>query len=119
MGRVRSRKSVARHFTPPIELSQSNGHATTPQRSAVLAAKAFAQELGIPIPQSLVQKVTGVQPRAQTRILASKQVRTLHHQPDSGPDPRGKKRALTRSETAAIALYADDASVPLDDRGAP
>jgi hypothetical protein len=63
MARIRSRKSVARHFTPPIELSLSEGHAKTPQRSAVIAAKAYAQELGIPIPQSLVFKVTGVAPR--------------------------------------------------------
>jgi hypothetical protein len=39
-----------RHFTPPKELSQSNGHYITPQRSAVVAAKAFAQELDIKIP---------------------------------------------------------------------
>lgn len=119
MGRIRSRKSVARHYTPPIELSQSDGHVKTPQRAAVIAAKAFAQELGIPIHKSLVRKVTGVAERVQTRILASKQVRTRHNVPDSGPDPRGAKRAITRLETAAIAAYADDESVPLDDRGAP
>jgi hypothetical protein len=119
MARKRVRPSVARHFTPPIELSQSNGHAKTPQRSAVLAIKLVAQELKIQIPQELVQKVTGVAPRIQTRILASKQPRTRHNQPDSGPDPRGQKRAITRSDTAAIAAYADDASVPLDNRGAP
>jgi hypothetical protein len=117
MGRIRSRKSVARHYTPPTELSQSDGQAKTPQRAAVIAAKAFAQELGIPIPQSLVRKVTGVAERIQTRILASKQVRTRHNWPDSGPDPRGKKRAITRSETAAIASYLDDDDVPLDDKG--
>ena len=77
------------------------------------------QELKIQVPQEVVQEVTGVAPRVQTRILASKQPRTRHNQPDSGPDPRGQKRAITRSETAAIAAYTDDASVPLDDRGAP
>jgi hypothetical protein len=39
--------------------------------------------------------------------------------PDSGPDPRGAKRAITRLETAAIAAYVDGESVPLNDRGAP
>lgn len=119
MGRTRSRKSVARHYTPPIELCQSDGQAKTPQRAAVIAARAYAQELGIPIPQSLVRKVTGVAERVQSRILASKQVRTRHNLPNSGPDPRGRKRAITRSELAAIAAYVDDESVSLNDRGAP
>jgi len=44
-------------------------------------------------------------------------VRTLHNQPDSGPDLRGRKRALAHIETAAIGHYLDDKSVPLDDRG--
>jgi hypothetical protein len=85
----------------------------------VIAAKAFAQELGVPIPKSLVRKVTGVAKRVQTRILVSKQLRTRYNIPDSGPDPRGQKRAITRSEAAAIAAYVDDESVPLEDRGAP
>ena len=76
MPSIRTRKSRARHFTPPIELSFSEGQIKTPQRCAVLAAKVFSQELGIPICQELVRKVTGVRPRNQTRILASKQVRT-------------------------------------------
>jgi hypothetical protein len=119
MARIRARKSVARHYTPPRELSQSDGQAKTPQRAAVIAAKAFAQELGIPIPKSLVRKVTGVAERVQTRILASKEVRTRHNIVDSGPDPRRRKRCLLWSETAAIADYLDDESVPLDNRGGP
>lgn len=119
MARIRARKSVTRHYTPPRELSQLDGQAKTPQRAAVIAAKAYAQELGIPIPKSLVRKVTGVTERVQSRILASKEVRTRHNTVDKGPDPRGRKRCITRSETAAIASYCDDESVPLDDRGAP
>jgi hypothetical protein len=60
-----------------------------------------------------------VKPRTQTRILASKQPRTLHNQPDLGPDPRGRKRGLNRSDTAAISNYLDDPKVPLDDKGKP
>jgi DDE superfamily endonuclease len=96
-----------------------DGQAKTPQRATVIAAKAFAQELGIPIPKSLVRKVTSVAERVQTRILASKQVRTRHNIPDSGPDPRGPKRVITRSETAVITAYVDDESIPLNNRGAP
>ncbi|KAG9230643.1 hypothetical protein BJ875DRAFT_444820, partial [Amylocarpus encephaloides] len=36
-----------------------------------------------------------------------------------GPDPRGRKRALIRSDTAAIGNYLDDPSIPLDNRGKP
>jgi hypothetical protein len=119
MSPIRSRRSRARHFTPPIELSFSEGQIKTPQRCVVLAAKAIAQELRIPIPQELIKKVSGVAPRIQSRILASKQVRTLHNQPDSGPDLRGRKRAISRADSSAIADYLDDSTVPLDDKGKP
>jgi hypothetical protein len=119
MGRINTRKSRARHFTPPSDLAEYVGQAKTPQRSGVFVARTLAQKLGIPISQELVREVTGVAPRIQSRILASKQLRTLHNQPDSGPDPRGRKRALRRSDTAAIADYLDDETVPLDERGAP
>ena len=116
---IKTRASRARHFTPPIELSCSDGQVKTPQRSAVLAAKVLSQELNIQIPQETVRKLFAVPPRIQSRILGSKQVRTLHNEPDSGPDPRGRKKALLRSDTAAIANYLDDPAVPLDDKGKP
>jgi hypothetical protein len=116
---IRTRKSRARHFTPPPDLSFSEGQIKTPQRCGVLYAKIFAQELNIPIPQELVRKVTGVAPRIQSRILSSKEARTRHNQPDSGPDPRGRKRVLTRNNTAVITNYLDDSTTSLDDKGAP
>jgi hypothetical protein len=116
---IRTRKSRARHFTPPLELTCSNGQIKTPQRSAILTAKLLAQELNIQIPQPLLHDLIGVPPRNQSRILASKQVRTLHNQVDQGPDPRGRKRLITRSETAAIANYLNNNLVPLDDKGKP
>jgi hypothetical protein len=121
MGRINSRKSRARHFTPPPDLLHAGqlSHPKTPSRCSVLWAKAFAQKLGITISQETVHEVTGIAPHVQTRILASKQPRTLHNQPDSGPDPRGRKRGITRSETAAIALHLDDTNISLDDKGKP
>ena len=116
---IRTRVSRARYFTPPIELSYSDGQVKTPQRSAVLAAKVLSQELDIQIPQETVRKLFAIPPRIQSRILGSKQVRTLHNEPDSGPDPRGRKKALLRSDTAAIANYLDDPAVSLDDKGKP
>ena len=67
----------------------------------------------------MVRKVTKVPERNQTRILASKQIRTFHNRPDSRPDPRGSKRILKRSETAVITDYLDNPNVPLDDKGKP
>jgi hypothetical protein len=119
MARIMSRKSRARYYTPPPDLSSYEGQVKTPQRCGVLFAKLYSQELGIPIPTSLVRKVTGVPRRNQSRILASKEPRTLHNKPDLGPDPRGRKRALTRSETSAISDYLDDPSTSFNDKGAP
>ncbi len=121
MGRIQSRKSRARHFTPPPDLLHEGKqkHPKTPSRAGVFWAKAFSQELGIPIPQSLVQKLTKVPPRVQTRILASGQVRTIHNQPDSGPDPRGRKPALAKSDIVAIGNYLDDSGISLDEKGLP
>jgi hypothetical protein len=79
MARIRSRKSSRRHFTPLANPIHVGGHANTPQRSGVFFARAFAQELGILIPRSLVLKVTSVAERNQARILALNQVRTLHN----------------------------------------
>ena len=38
----------------------------------------------------------------QTSILASTQPRTFHNQPDLCPDPRRRKKAIARKDTAAI-----------------
>ena len=121
MAPVSSRKHRRRHFTPPPDLAhqQKLKHPKTPSRCGVWYAKLFGQELGITIDAEVIHKVTGVAPRSQTRILASKQARTLHNQPDSGPDPRGRKRVFTRQDTSAIADYTDDGTIPLDDRGKP
>ena len=116
---IRTRKSRARYFTPPPDLSNYDGQAKTPQRCGVLYAKLYAQELGIPIPTSIIRKVTGVPRRNQSRILASKEPRTLHNQLDSGLDPRGRKRALRHSDTSAISDYLEDPSTSFNDKGAP
>ena len=117
---VKFRKSEAKHYTPPPELSAPpNGHLTTPHRCGVLFAKAFSQELGFSIPQSIVEKVTGIKPVTQTRILRSRQIRTLHNIPNSGPDPRGRKSAFTTQETTTIADYLQHSQTSLSDKSKP
>ncbi|PQE18222.1 hmg box protein [Rutstroemia sp. NJR-2017a WRK4] len=51
--------------------------------------------------------------------IPSNRARTRHNQADKGPDPRGRRRALTRSDTVAIADYLDDPTTSLDAKGAP
>ena len=55
----------------------------------------------------------------QLRILALKQVRTLHNQVNKGPDLQGRKQALKRSDTSAIADYLNNDSILPDDKGKP
>ena len=119
MGRNKPYKRQTRHFTPPPALQSSEGQVKTPQRSGVLYAKLFAQELGIKIPSSVIRKVTGVAEHIQSRILALKEPRTLHNQPNPGPDPRGRKRAILRSDSAAISDYLSNDSTPFDDKSKP
>ena len=121
MARIRPYRPRGRPYTPPPDLAYQpeQGQVQTPQRCGVIYAKVFAQKLGIPIPKELVREVTGVAERIQTRILASKEVRTRHNQVDKGPDPRGRKRALTRSDTSAISDYLSDPTTSLDDKGEP
>ena len=122
MARLRSRKAqkaLIRHYIPPPDLAQYNRQAKTPQRSAIFAIQALARKKGISVTREDIYDITGVATRKQSRILKSKQLCTRHNHPDSGPDPRGRKRSLKRSETAVIADYLNDESIPLDDRGAP
>jgi hypothetical protein len=86
MARIRHRFRGRLH-TPPIDLKKTNEHAGTPQRSAVHTAKQLAQKLKIHIPKSIVQEISGIPERSQSRILTENHVRTLHNLEDSGPDP--------------------------------
>ncbi|KAH7369998.1 hypothetical protein BKA65DRAFT_471240 [Rhexocercosporidium sp. MPI-PUGE-AT-0058] len=118
---AKKRKSRARPYTPPPDLKHTSGdgHIRTPARTAIIALKLAEQLTGNPISCDIVKQISSVTERSQSRVLRSYEVRTRHNLPDSGPDPRGRKRSLTRNETAAIADYLDDDSVLLIDRGAP
>ena len=117
---IRSRPSRARYYTPPPDLIHTpHTDIKTPSRCGVLYARLFSQATGQRISSATIRAVTGVAERDQSRILASKQVQMTHNIPDSGPDPRGRKPAILRSDTAAIALYLSDDKVDIDDKGKP
>ena len=110
----KKRASRARHFTPPPDLThnKNQGQIKTLSRSTILTAKVLAQELNITILRQVIQKISGVSFTDQLRILQQKQPRTRHNWPKTGPDPRGRKRALTRSNTRAVYDYVTDPLVP-------
>ncbi|PQE09266.1 hmg box protein [Rutstroemia sp. NJR-2017a BBW] len=114
---IRSRRSRARCRTPPPDLIAEK-QPRTPQRAGVFWVYQYAQALGITIDRATIRQVTGISERSQSDILHSNRARTCHNQEDGGPDPRGRKRTLTRSDTAAIADYLDDSTTLLDAKGA-
>jgi hypothetical protein len=118
---LRAYQSKSRPLTPPEDLIHSieHSHPKTPSRSVVLGFKLLAQKKNIRITQQDIQEVFRIPRRVQSRILASKHVRTLYNLLDSGPDPQGRPRKITRQETAAIADYLADPNVPLFNKGAP
>ena len=89
----------------------------TPQQTAIIAARLISQELEIPIPSSLLEKITGIKPATQSRILRSHELHTLHNVEDKGPDPRGRPLAFTKQETSAVADYIKDSEVSAKDKG--
>ena len=120
MPKINVRKSRARPYTPPPSIISKQGqHITSPQRSIIIGAKVISQRIGIKIPQDILREVTNIPERDQSRIIASKEVRTRHNIPDSGPDPRGRRRVIIRSETRAVSDYLCDKDIPLEERGAP
>lgn len=97
--------------------TDSEKRAETPVRAAVLATKVIGPHFGIQIPEEAVHEAFGVSLRSQRRILACKQPRRLHNQPDASFGPRGCKCTLWRKDIAVIGRYVDDPTVPLDDKG--
>ncbi len=116
---IRTRKSRARHFTPPPDLCKLEGQADTPRRASVFYARLYSQALNIPIPSTIVEAVTNIPPRTQRNIISTGHVRTCHNVADSGPNPRGRKGAFNKSETSQVKDYLVDSTTSLDDKGAP
>jgi hypothetical protein len=118
-GRPKQRSLRAQYFTPPLDLKTTQGYPKTPSRYGMLWIKTVVERYNLVIPKDEVKEMTGVGTRAQTDILTSKEPKTCHNKPDSGLDLRGRKKALTRSDTRAMSDYICDTSVPQDNRAAP
>ncbi|TVY53541.1 hypothetical protein LCER1_G004484, partial [Lachnellula cervina] len=114
-----------RPLTPPegFQLPERNQPYRTPHRSAVFALHLMAEAMGArpgsKDTKEAIHKVIGVTGRTQTDILHSGEVRSLYNQPDLGPDPRGRPRAIPHQDTSAIGDFLDDENLPLERRSQP
>ncbi|KAF2803012.1 uncharacterized protein BDZ99DRAFT_482542 [Mytilinidion resinicola] len=108
------RKSRPRHFTPPSDLVHSPGNKEnytipkTPSHCGVFWGKLYAQHWGRTATAEDIQIITGVSKDSQHTILASNQPRSHHNQ---GHELRGRKRALSPSDTARIASLVKDREI--------
>ena len=107
------------HSTRTDRERQVNHNSHLNQSLYASCTREYATATGQRISSATIRVVTGVAERDQSRILASKQVRMTHNIPDSGPDPRGRKPAILRSDTAAITLYLSDDEVDINEKGKP
>jgi hypothetical protein len=107
-----------KHYTPPPFLFSDSGILQTSQQANIIFAKALEQKLSIPIPSTVLTKLTGASICSQSRIAASKEVRTLYNRTDNSQDPCSRLPALTQTDIAAIERYLSDENKPLEDRGA-
>jgi hypothetical protein len=117
---VRGYQNQRRPITPPPSLFKEQGHAATPQKSAIFAIKYFCQIRNIKAPTTAeLQLITGVAPRAQSRVVQSNECRTLYNQVEKGQDPRGRKRTVSEVATEPVANYLTDPLTSLEDKGQP
>ncbi|KAE9988994.1 hypothetical protein EG328_003310 [Venturia inaequalis] len=121
----RKKSQNPRSYTPPPDFKREEGvkdHIKTPQKSSLWTMKVLEEQYGLVITSDIKQAISGVLPRDQSTVFRNKEsVRTLHNKPDSGPDPRGRKRVFTREDTRQIARYADGPieEVSMEDKSAP
>lgn len=100
--------------SPPLELilnPEENSHVPTLVRAGILGARYLARRTGQNVTNQTLSTIFGVTLRTTERIVTSKQVHTRHNIPDSGPEPRGPTRDITRQETATVGSYLDNADI--------
>ncbi|KAF8862050.1 hypothetical protein BDZ45DRAFT_671357 [Acephala macrosclerotiorum] len=114
----RAYKCRQKHYTPPPEIKWESGHVSTSQKTAIIIAKCIEQKCDIKISRDVLKDITNLDHRVQSQIIKEKQVRTFHNRSDNGPETRGRKRALTRRDTAAIGTFVEDDNVKKKDKAA-
>jgi hypothetical protein len=90
--------SIPLSFEPTHPLK----HDHTPQKAAVLGTIHYLQDHHIPISKKEIFHYFNVPKRTGFRWVKENEPRRLHNHPDSGLDPRGRKRKLTREDLQAM-----------------
>jgi len=85
-----------------FEPTDPQKHDHTPQKAAVLGTLHYLKDHHFRVRKEDVFHYFNVPPRTGFRWTAENNSRRLHNPPDSGPDPRGRKRKLTREDLRKI-----------------
>ncbi len=70
----------------------------TPKKAAVLGTIHYLQDHQIHVQKEDIFRYFNISRRTGFYWLAENEPRRLHNRPDLGPDPRGRKRKLTRED---------------------
>ena len=91
-------------FRPPpsFETTKLLKHDHTPQRAAVLGTLSYLRDYHIYTCKKDVFHYFNIPKRTGYRLLIKNESHRLHNHPKSGPDPRGRKRKLTREDLQKI-----------------
>ena len=81
-----------------FEPTESLKHDHTPKKAAILGAVCYLEKNHIHRLKRDVFRHFDVSERTGFRWTTKNEPRRLHNRPDSGPDPRGRKRKLTRDD---------------------
>jgi len=86
--------SIPHSFEP----TESLKHDHTPKKAAVLGAVSYLENHHMYLRKRAVFQHFDIPKRTGFRWTAKNEPRRLHNRPDSGPDPRGRKRKLTHDD---------------------
>jgi hypothetical protein len=81
-----------------FELTESQKHDHTPKKAAVLSTISYLNDHHMRLRKREVFQYFDIPERTGFRWTAKNEPRRLHNRPDLGPDPRGRKRKLTRDD---------------------
>jgi len=86
--------SIPHSFEP----TESLKHDHTSKKAAVLSTISYLEDHHLPFEKRDIFRYFDVSKRTGFRWTAKNEPRQLHNRPDSGPDPRDRKRKLTRDD---------------------
>jgi hypothetical protein len=103
---------MERPLTPPsfLDAITAQKHKNTPTRAAILGVLHFCRQRGFKATLPDIASSFNVSTRTIQRIEASHEARTTHNIPDSGPDPRGRRRKFTLQDAQGVTNFLEEQS---------